>query len=127
MDNASKALIMAGAVLIAVLIVSLSVLLYRSTQPMVEMTDKQLTARQRETFNNRFTKYDGDNRTGSDVISLLNAVDSYNKSAESADFGTISKSGVTETKNVDPVKRYNISFSYGGSGIVNGVKVDLSS
>ena len=78
MENASKALIMAGGMLLAILIVSLLVYAwslfskYQSSQD--DLTDIEDTAK----FNEQFTNYQRDNVKGYEILSLANKVTDYN-------------------------------------------------
>ena len=85
MENASKALIMAGGMLLAILIVSLLVYAwslfskYQSSQD--DLTDIEDTAK----FNEQFTNYQRDNVKGYDILSLVNKVIDYNYRKTNAD------------------------------------------
>lgn len=78
MENASKALIMAGGMLLAILIVSLLIYAwslfskYQSSQD--DLTEIEDTAK----FNEQFTNYQRDNVKGYDILSLANKVVDYN-------------------------------------------------
>lgn len=82
MENASKALLMAGGVLIAVLIIALLVYSFGSMsgyfkeEREVEKTE-QLTA-----FNNQFESYNRKLLRGTDVVSVINKVLDNNKRYE---------------------------------------------
>ena len=78
MDNASKALIMAGAILIAVALVSLGVYLYQSAANSVGDSTAYMDATKVETQNAKFEKYAGDHVKGPDVKSLIRAVGTFN-------------------------------------------------
>ena len=57
MENASKALIIAGAILLAILLISLGIMIFNQAQSAIDgsgMSDAELTA-----FNQKFTKYEG--------------------------------------------------------------------
>lgn len=80
MENASKALLMAGGVLIGVLVISLAVYLFAdfgatSARINAQNTQKQITA-----FNSKFTVYQGyeDDITIYDIISLATFVNENN-------------------------------------------------
>ena len=98
MENASKALVMAGGVLIGVLIISLAVYLFAdfgstSAEINAQNADKQLTE-----FNSRFTIYEGiDTITIYDIISLAEYVKENNDyySGESEKQISISISGIS--------------------------------
>lgn len=79
MENASKALIIAGAILLSILIISLGILIFSQAQDTinsVNMSEQEIQA-----FNNKFTPYQGDNVRGSQVNALVQAVVSNNQSA----------------------------------------------
>ncbi len=78
MDNASKALIMAGAILIAVALVSLGVYLYQSAASKVNDGARQVDASQMLTLNSEIEKYRGKIK-GSEVNQLIRLVNAYNK------------------------------------------------
>ena len=78
MENASKALIMAGAILIAILIISAGLIILNSTEGTIKQSQKATEAIEIETFNSQFTKYCGDKVLGSKVKNLQNFVASYN-------------------------------------------------
>lgn len=69
MENASKALIIAGAILLAILLISLGIMIFNQAQDTVNnsgMTQAEISA-----FNNKFLKYEGTQK-GSVVKSLVN-------------------------------------------------------
>lgn len=78
MDNASKALIMAGAILIAVALVSLGVYLYQSAASSVSDSSAWMDSTKVETQNAKFEKYAGPNVKGPEVKSLIRAVGTFN-------------------------------------------------
>ena len=58
MENASKALIIAGAILLAILLISLGIMIYTSAQDTV--SDSGMDRAAITSFNNQFLKYEGD-------------------------------------------------------------------
>lgn len=82
MENATKALIMAGTVLISILLISFLVLFLRkgasaSAEYHSAMSDAELAK-----FNAQFEVYDRDNNTYFDVITVANMVYDINKKNE---------------------------------------------
>ena len=80
MENASKALIIAGAILLAILIISLGIMIYNQAAGVVNnnaMTEVEVTS-----FNQKFEQYFGENVRGANVNSLLNAVRTNNMSTD---------------------------------------------
>ncbi|MCI8460818.1 MAG: hypothetical protein HFE81_05425 [Bacilli bacterium] len=91
MENASKALIIAGAILLAILLITLGIVVYLQAQDTIDsvnMSEQEIMA-----FNNKFTPYEGDNVRGSQVNALIEAVVSNNQSA--ADNGDTATKGIT--------------------------------
>lgn len=84
MENASKALIMAGSVLITIIIISLFILMangltsYKDVNNQVDKSDYVAQ------FNSQYEKYNRDSVRGSDLISLANKVIDYNKRKSTA-------------------------------------------
>ena len=78
MENASKALIMAASVLIAIVIISAFILMMSNLTSYQESSYQSNLSAQIAEFNNQYTTYDRDNIRGSDMISLMNKVVDYN-------------------------------------------------
>lgn len=72
MENASKALIIAGAILLAILIISLGIMIYNQASGVMDsgaMDEVAVT-----TFNEKFMQYTGDKIRGAQVNALIDAV-----------------------------------------------------
>lgn len=81
MENASKALIIAGSILIAVLIISLGVMIFRNMSKSV-VEDTSLSKQQISEFNSKITPYVGNNISGSNVNNLRQHVISIDNDAK---------------------------------------------
>jgi len=77
MENASKAIIMAGGILIGVIILSLLVLVFRPMGDIYEQEGASLSVEQLEKYNRQFNTYDK-SLYGSELVSLANLVADYN-------------------------------------------------
>ncbi len=75
MENASKALIIAGAILLAILIISLGILIYNQASGVV--TNNSMDEVSIQTFNNKFLQYAGEQK-GSAVRALISQVEASN-------------------------------------------------
>lgn len=84
MENATKALLIAAAVLIAVLIISLGVIVYNKASEAVTGAG-DLSEYQTQQFNEKFTKYQSENATGADVNAMLTTVFNHNNSQPDGD------------------------------------------
>lgn len=80
MENASKALIIAGAILIAILLISVGILVMNSTGSVTDEVGKTADTMALQTFNSQFTTYEGTNMTASQVKSLMGLIKSSNAS-----------------------------------------------
>lgn len=80
MENASKALIIAGAILLSILIISLGIFIFQQAKEATN-TD-QLSELEVTSFNNKFDKYVGTKVSGAQVKALINAVTTNNNTTE---------------------------------------------
>ena len=69
MENASKALLIAGAILLAILIISLGIMVFQNARSTVG--NANLDEQEIQTFNSKFISYVGSNKTASTVESLI--------------------------------------------------------
>lgn len=70
MENASKALIIAGAILLSILIIAIGMFIYTSSQSTINDSLTQMSTQEIEAFNSQFTIYGG-KQTGSKLKSLM--------------------------------------------------------
>lgn len=143
MENASKALIIAGAILISIMVVSLGVFIFNkmagSAKEAANMDEQEITA-----FNSKIIAYVGDSISGSQVNALIQYIISVDtKAISSGDtvkriVVTDNSSGVADgklvsflsdgtklenTKKVNTGKYYKVTAEYGSNGLINKVIV----
>ena len=102
MENASKALIIAGAILISILIISLGVLVYNQASSTVNKAN--LNSQEAQAQNSKFESYFGTDVTATEVKNLLSEIRTNNLTAsrneESATIGvffaSVNYSGASE-------------------------------
>ena len=133
MENASKALIIAGAILLSILIIGLGVFIFNMAQD--AMDDININSQEVQAYNSPFLQYEGI-INGSNARTLCNTIIQHNNTAPdssqfitatTSDASTMTESGATDTdtassfnsKNINPVKNglragkmYSISFGY---------------
>lgn len=86
MENASKALLIAGGVLLSILILTLVVLSYNNIADYFKAKNNLTKAEQIAKLNNEYTQYNRDDVRGSELLSLVNKVVDYNdREAENDD------------------------------------------
>lgn len=80
MENASKALIIAGAILLSIVLITLGVLIIGRGQDAIDKTniDDQVVS----TWNQKWTKYEGKDVRGTTVNNLINEILSSNALAD---------------------------------------------
>lgn len=119
MENASKALIIAGAVLISILLISVGVLIMNSVDPMTEATGQQSESMAIQTFNAQFTQYEGDDVPGSQVRTLISTVKAAQKSYNRTVTITNEASLI-----VKATSRYTVTIkSYDTNGYINEITI----
>ncbi len=126
MENASKALIIAGAILLAILLISLGIFIFSQAQDTVNnsgMTQTEITS-----FNSKFLKYEGV-RKGSVVKSMINEVIASNSDDNNASrkvtvngVDPVANNSASAPSKFDSTKSYTIALEYTG-GVVSNINV----
>ena len=133
MENATKALLIAAAILIAIVVITLGVFVLGKGSSLVkensDMSDVEIT-----TYNSKFEGYCGKNIRGAQVRQLISAVNQHNRT----NAGDVSKEIVltgitdlgTDKTEYDANKimtgfAYDVEAIYGdsGSGLITGIKI----
>ena len=78
MDNASKALIMAGAILISLALVGLGVYIFSISSDLQSNAGQQMDVMAAQTTNKQLSNYAGAKKRGSEVKSLISLVETLN-------------------------------------------------
>lgn len=79
MENATKALLISAAVMIAIMVLSLLMMAYNQVSDYYQTEHANAIEKQTTEFNNNFINYERDNIRGSDLLSLMNKVIDYNE------------------------------------------------
>ena len=136
MDNASKALIMAGAILIAVALVSLGVYLYQSAASKVNDGTRQVDASQMLMLNQEIEKFEGKIK-GSEVKQLIRLINADNAN-EVYPNDLVIKTGSgdwdkdanddfkADSATVRDSTNYDVTIQYDTDGWVSGVTINKS-
>lgn len=127
MENASKAILIAGSVIIVLLIISLAVYFYNQSVELVDVFGNKITTTEIKNHNNTFLMYDGELR-GIDVINACVKVEEYNTTAR-LPVNVIVKINGTDVSImnnyyyiINNVKRtvvYTASLGYNDQGVIN--------
>ena len=137
MENASKALLIAGAVLIVILLIGIGMLIYSRSTGVVDIAANSMNAQQIQAFNSQFTPYEGV-REGVSVRTLINAIIANNASNSNKVYVKLDRlaamddneslSSLSDT--VESNEQYKISFLYvdksgnDSKGLISGIKIE---
>ena len=136
MENATKALLIAAAVLIAILLISLGVGVFNTASE--QMGEADLSEYQIQQFNDKFSKYEGENESGSEVNALITTVFNHNNQQDddamkvslTVDGDTIvANTGTTTTspEKVSTGSRYTVTCTYNeASKLITSIEVETN-
>ena len=96
MENASKALLMAGGVLISIIVASLLMIMVNSLTSYQQVDNENKREAQIVKFNNQYEGYVGRDVRGNEIYSLVNKIIDYNKRETTA--GTLGNEGFQPIK-----------------------------
>ena len=121
MENASKALIIAGAILLAILIIGLGIFIYRQAANTVSDTGMDRLAIQQ--FNGQFENYIKDNVSGATVKSLIQLVNTNNAVEDTSKKITLKYGDGVLATTINSADKYDISVKKldGSAGYENGL------
>lgn len=138
MENASKALLIAGAILIVILLIAVGMLVYSQSRSVIDTGVAQMSSTEISMFNAQFNEYSGKQK-GSSVKALLQAVVANNEtySDDTAKQVKVNASGINASANntVDqgiisntisstkPSTTYTVTFGYTNS-IITSVTIN---
>ncbi len=139
MENASKALIIAGAILLSIAIIGIGMYIYTTAQQTIQsanMSQQEIT-----TYNSTFVKYEG-KQNGSNVKALLQTVRSHNAAnkddnskqvkvstdnsmptKKDSDQGSLDGDLSTMSAGIKAGYRYNVAFGYSPYGLINVIQI----
>ena len=79
MENASKALLIAGAILICILLIAIGMYIYNSANATIKSAASQMSQQEKDIYNAKVKPYVGDTIKGSEVISMIETIISMNQ------------------------------------------------
>lgn len=126
MENAAKALLIAGGMLILILVISLLVVFKGQLAAYMEQQHNEKLIKQAVEFNNKFADYQGKDVRGNELISIMNRIIDYNSlQAEQYGYDKITITvDIGNSQNLWEKLKYNKNdgsiFSTTGNYITNG-------
>ncbi len=116
MENASKALIMAGSVLLALIVIGAFILMFSNLNDYQEKNDTAIEQQQIVEFNNQFSTYDRTGLRGTDMLSIMNRIIDYNSRKTTEDIG-FQKMKIT-IKGIDRNILQSLRYETSGSNLL---------
>ena len=144
MENASKALLIAGAILIAILLIAIGMMVFNSAKGVIDTSTSNMSDTEKTAFNKQFTVYDGV-QSGSNVKELITKINTNNSNKNNikislgTNTGTALKQDATsgvisgEDDATSPIKnqaQYDVKFKDTGTatdGLVDTVDITMRS
>ena len=130
MENATKALIIAGSILIVILLIAFGLRILNSSKVTTEETETKMNTASATAFNNKFMPYVGENKTKAQVISLINlavannAVSSHKVSIQN--ISSINTSYFPENEDFEVARTPNALLNYINESTSNSFKVFIA-
>ena len=128
MENASKALIIAGAVLLSILIISLGIVVVRNSTDTINKQNTDQFAI--DTFNSKITQYVGTNKRMNDVSNVCTTILSINGSETTNNTGRTAIKINNTVRNTLPAGTnmknstvFTINVTTGNDGYINNVTI----
>ena len=129
MENASKALIIAGAILLAIVIISLGLVVVNNSRSSID--NASTNSQEIETFNNKFTAFEGTTVSGTKVKTLIQTVIAENQANIDNDSRPQIKINGKDPKNTSDVdtssykanKNYKVIISNYEKGFVQNINI----
>lgn len=122
MENATKALLMAGGILLSILIVTLAASMFGSTNSLTDQYSKSLSQEEITTFNSNFTKYLGKPFTLHVAQTIYNFAKSNNVNVTFSDAG---KFNDRIADNTIREEQYDITINgYDSNGYINSITIN---
>ena len=131
MENASKALVIAGAILVSILLISIGVLIINSTNKMTDQVGGTSDTMAIQSFNAQFTAYEGTENTAAQIKELQSKVNASNAAnnvttAGQPKFVTFTLSGITSMAALLNTSRYTVNLSYADTGYIDTITVSTT-
>ena len=125
MENASKAFLIAGAILIVIVLVSVGMLIVNSTNDVTEQTANTATKEAIDVFNSQFVQYEGEQK-GSTIRTLYQSVHASNASEVYGEHKVLINDKEPSEFEIRLIKNseiYTVKLHYGQEGYVDNITI----
>lgn len=138
MENASKALIIAGAILISILLIGVGMMIYNNAIGVIQSGN--MDKEEIQMFNSKFESYEG-KKSGTNVKTLISTIMTNNSQSLQEDnqakvitFTVEGQDGKTTANDLSTVRAginagatYSITMTYSDSGMISAIDATLVS
>ena len=117
MENASKALIIAAGILIAVLTITVIAVLRSTFSEYGEAYEKSISTQNIQEFNTQFLKYENKDLTIQDVMTIANLVKEWNNTGDNKEKIDLNIQGIGDENamNYNEIKKVNSNITAGNT------------
>ena len=119
MENASKALIIAGAILISILLISIGIILINSGRDITSTGASQMQSQKISAFNNKFLAYEG-TKKGSEIRGLIGEVNASNAIDSEHQVLVYAPTGIANAGGFGSTTSYTVTLHYNGDTDAKG-------
>lgn len=134
MENATKALLIAAAILVAIVLIGITMMVVNTVNEPVNQGLAETSSQAAQIFNSKFTSYEGKNRLLAQVKTLLSTIVSSNISNPNHQVKLVvntSSGSSTLTKNEDIEARrgtlqsskFDVTFSTNSEGYIDTITI----
>ncbi len=126
MENASKALLIAGSILIVILIIGVGMLVYQSTQGLIGEGLSQMSSQEKDLFNQKFEKFAGTRVNGSNVRALISTVKNNNNQLEDEKDPKYVQCTYDNPNEINTARTYTVTITdEDNDGLVDKIDIQL--
>ena len=131
MENASKAIIIAGTVLVVLIVATVVIIFFNKGADSAEQIGKNITEAQIQAHNSQFNIYEGTGRTKAEIDKLVAVVNNNNSRKDSYQitiYGTGIIPGDKYQFNGDNlvgsnIQYYTVKLIYNGEGLIERIEI----
>lgn len=132
MENATKALLIAAAVLVVIILIAFGMRIVSTSSGTQDQADATMNSTKAQAFNQKFEAYKGKRVNGSTVRNLMTAISQNNVSDPTHKIEYNNTDGaISGITSVDDTKTYSVTFEYAteneNAGYINKVKIKANS
>lgn len=127
MENASKALLIAGAILICILLIAVAMYIYNSANATIKSAGSKMSQQEKDIYNANIQSYVNNGVKGSEVKSMIDSIVSQNQSnvgEEGKFIGVLTNGNISNYNAADTLKtaceQASVYSSNDGSSIDDG-------